>query len=1113
MAVGQSYYASVEKISVADGLPDSTVYTIVKDPKGFIWLGTPKALARYDGYEFRTYNRFGGPGQNIVLSGAGTVFIDSKERIWVGSWGEGLALYDRYMNLIGHFVMDTEDPAGLGSNMVQSIFEDADGDIWIGTNGGGLGHYQEASGHFKNYLHKADNPASLSHNRIWDIAQTPDGDIWVATSSGLSRLDKQGNRPIRRYGHDPDKADSLDHILTRTLEVAGGKLWVGTETGFGEFDPESGRFRQIPLFVGETLAAITDILADDEGGVWVGTQKGLFRYQIERSALTPLTGDQGVQLFPHNDIRDLLIDDSGVLWVATRYAGLIKVNLSANSFNFHDRYMGASGQAYPVDKIYSMHLGQDNIVWMGTSEGLLKMDMTTRRLVRVDGGPGVVGYGVAALTQDNDGVVWLGGPFGLLSYKQGEQFVNRNDILSDVAVDHVLSLRVDGRGDLWIGTADDGLLRRSPKGTLKHFRHDALNNDTVSGDNISAIFEDRLGRIWVGTNGSGANRYDARRDRFIRYQSVRDDPSSLISNVVNVIYQTRDSVMWFGTPKGLDMLDDANGHFVHVTGDNRLSDDNVKGMVEDFAGDLWISTGKGLSQFKRESGYFLNFTQRDSLTDVDLLVNSVVRINGEQLLFGAYTGVYEIVPTQVKLNTHLPEVAITEVWVDNVAIVQNHFRPDKALILGHETKSIRLQFSALDYQNPERNRYSFRLSGFDSQWSDPSTSRSATYTSLNPGRYEFDVRGSNNANQWNPSSARLILVIKQPWWEKWWVRTLIVLCTATLVYLAYRRRVHVIAVQKQQLEQEVAERTREILAQKNELEEAHQQLNKQSDALQASNRELSATLQQTAEFQDQLVEKEKMAALGNMVAGIAHEINTPIGLGVTATTLMQDRLMAIKQSLADKKLSATQLEKYLLESDESLGIIYRNLDRAAELIGSFKQVSVDQSSDEGRTFELNRLIDEVLVSLRPQLKQVNHQVVVHCSGAIVIKNKPGALSQILINLIMNSLLHAFEGIEKGQMTIIAQTVNDDCLLTYRDNGNGVSDKVKSKIFEPFTTTRRGKGGSGLGMHLVYNLANQALSGGITMNADVAQGVEFQLRFPISDKPRQKVEQGSGVSQS
>ncbi|AWB68987.1 HAMP domain-containing histidine kinase [Saccharobesus litoralis] len=267
-------------------------------------------------------------------------------------------------------------------------------------------------------------------------------------------------------------------------------------------------------------------------------------------------------------------------------------------------------------------------------------------------------------------------------------------------------------------------------------------------------------------------------------------------------------------------------------------------------------------------------------------------------------------------------------------------------------------------------------------------------------------------------------------------------------------------------------------------------------ALKNANAELMNTLEKLHQYQNQLVENEKMASLGDMVAGIAHEVNTPIGLGVTASTLLMDRIKDIQHNLQNKKLTAQQLDKFLSDGEENLNIIYRNLNRAAELISSFKQVAVDQGSETNREFGVYQLIQEVLLSLRPKLKNHQHEIVIECEQSLMIESKPGPLNQILINLIMNSLIHGFEGIEAGQIQIIVKFYNDKLNISYSDNGKGINEQLRKRIFDPFVTTKRGEGGSGLGMHLVYNLITQALAGNITVASEEGQGIQFDISFPV-----------------
>jgi signal transduction histidine kinase len=280
-------------------------------------------------------------------------------------------------------------------------------------------------------------------------------------------------------------------------------------------------------------------------------------------------------------------------------------------------------------------------------------------------------------------------------------------------------------------------------------------------------------------------------------------------------------------------------------------------------------------------------------------------------------------------------------------------------------------------------------------------------------------------------------------------------------------------------------------------------------ALKEANNELIQTLEKLHQFQRQMVQNEKMASLGDMVAGVAHEVNTPIGLGVTASTMMLDRLSDMRKAFEDKTLKASSLSKFIAEGEENLSIIYRNLNRAAELISSFKQVAVDQSSENNRVFAFAKLMDEILMSMRPKLKKVNHQINVHCADNLVVESKAGPINQIIINLIMNSIIHGFEYIDKGQIDITIEFVDDNKVsIEFKDNGKGIPEHLKKRIFDPFVTTKRGQGGSGLGMHLVYNLVTQALNGSISIVSEEGHGVQFRILFPVKKVDINKVHGGS-----
>ena len=281
--------------------------------------------------------------------------------------------------------------------------------------------------------------------------------------------------------------------------------------------------------------------------------------------------------------------------------------------------------------------------------------------------------------------------------------------------------------------------------------------------------------------------------------------------------------------------------------------------------------------------------------------------------------------------------------------------------------------------------------------------------------------------------------------------------------------------------------------------ELEDKVSKRTEALKDSNQELLSTLEKLHQFQGQLVESEEMASLGDMVAGVAHEVNTPIGLGVTASTLLSDRLNEIKTSFDEKTLKSSQLKRFLYEGQENVGIIYRNLNRAAVLISSFKKVAVDQSNEDFSQFNFDVLLKEVLLTLAPQVRSTPYIINITCPEDLSVVSKPGPINQVMINLILNSIIHGFDKRDHGTIDITVMRLGEQLNISFKDDGHGIDASIKDKIFEPFTTTKRGEGGSGLGLHLVYNLVTQALGGSIRLDSEPEKGATFEINFPISEQ--------------
>jgi PAS domain S-box-containing protein len=249
------------------------------------------------------------------------------------------------------------------------------------------------------------------------------------------------------------------------------------------------------------------------------------------------------------------------------------------------------------------------------------------------------------------------------------------------------------------------------------------------------------------------------------------------------------------------------------------------------------------------------------------------------------------------------------------------------------------------------------------------------------------------------------------------------------------------------------------------------------------------------EARDQLVQAEKLASLGELVAGIAHEINTPLGISVTASTYLLEQYQLVNQQYQENQLKKKNLENFFTTCEQSATILMGNLQRASELIRSFKQIAVDQSSNAPRRINLQDYLSDLLLSLRPQLKNRAIAVNVDCPCELEIMTYPGAVSQVLTNLILNSLTHAFEEEDSGVVDIRVRAEKEDISLIYRDDGKGIAENAIPRIFEPFFTTRRSSGSSGLGLHIVYNLVTQTLGGSMRVNSVLEEETVFYIRFP------------------
>jgi|TARA_Y100000296_G_C5162390_1_gene252600 signal transduction histidine kinase len=311
------------------------------------------------------------------------------------------------------------------------------------------------------------------------------------------------------------------------------------------------------------------------------------------------------------------------------------------------------------------------------------------------------------------------------------------------------------------------------------------------------------------------------------------------------------------------------------------------------------------------------------------------------------------------------------------------------------------------------------------------------------------------------------------------------------------------------LEQEVAKKTAslsqimldleqqkdELIAHQRELRQENENRQYIEAELRKRNQELASSMDTLNQAQEQLVESERMASLGGLVAGIAHDVNTPLGVSVTAASFLQERLNNLKTDFEDKSLTSKNMASFIDEAEQTALLLLSNLERASDLIASFKQVAVDQTSETEREFVLGEYINEIIQSLKPSFKHTDHQINLTCPDNLVVTCAPGAIAQIVTNMVVNSITHGFESKNAGKITLDVKEEGDNVVIYYKDDGRGLSEEELSQLFDAFFTTKRGQGGSGLGTHIMYNLVTQSLQGHIEADSTLGNGLQYTIRFP------------------
>jgi diguanylate cyclase (GGDEF) domain len=766
-ALSQPIFSS---LGTRDGLPNASVSGIAQDRTGFLWFGTQGGLVRYDGQSFKAFKHQPFDRSSLPHDLVQTIYLDG-EFLWVGTYG-GLARLDLGTETFVTYANDPDVPDSLSNDVVTSIVRDSRGSLWVGTMAG-LGRLDEATGRFRRFSHDPADPRSLPADTVRALKSDSRGRLWVGTSGGGLALYDSETGGFRSYR----AADGLlsDYVMAIDEDPRGG-LWIGTwYGGLSHFDPETGRFRNIGLADDRVYA----LCAAEEGLVYVGTWGGgLFQYDESSGAVVRYRSSGGPGSLVHDVVYSLLRDSAGDLWIGTNGGGLSKLGRGSRGYELASAAPASPSrepEGLPPGKVYSLLEDKSGYFWAGVyNEGLARRDPDTgawKRYRRVQGSPRSLPNDIVnCLIEDTSGSLWAGTNDGLARYDGiSDSFVTlrpRPGDASSLSSEVVFALAEDpSDGALWIGTFRSGLDRwdRS-SGSFEHYSREAGRVDSLSDNLVNALCFDSRGRLWVGTN-KGLCRLEPRtggeKGSFVRYSYDPGKQGGISSDSIKALFLDSRGLLWIGsTGGGLMRYEGETDSFVCYTMKDGLPSNAVLRILEDDSSRLWISTQSGLCIYDRASGRFRSLSVVDELRSGEFY-SGACRARDGSLYFGSRDRIYRFDPGRYEFNVHRPPVAFTSIKAKGRSELGAAAAAKlKSLDLSWRENSIAFDFAALDYRDPSSNLYSYRLEGFDSNWSAPSVSHSANYTNLPGGRYIFRVRAANNDGLWNEEGIALPLRVR-----------------------------------------------------------------------------------------------------------------------------------------------------------------------------------------------------------------------------------------------------------------------------------------------------------------------------------------------------------------
>jgi signal transduction histidine kinase/ligand-binding sensor domain-containing protein len=1090
--------------------------------------------------------------------------------VWLADNGNGLYKYDGTKTIV--YKPEPGNPNSISSGRIENVVIDREGILWLPHFDAGLDRFDSETETFTNFKHNDQDTTTICSNGVRDVVEDLDGNLWIGTNLGLDKFDKKTGKFIHNFSNDPDaKILRNEHIRKLYLDKS-GTIWIGAGSAFfGEettgglfsLNPKSGEIN-VYRHTKEQNSLIDNrvrgIFEDSRGVFWIGTAgDGLHIMNREEGTFTRYTHDpQKPKKLSRPPIRNIFPfgvdhitfideDEEGCIWIGTFGNGISRFNPKTE---ITDHYGPDETGEFKIDvsAYWDFLKTRDGLLWLasfntdGTPYMLTKLDITPRKINFIEW------EGINSVAENEDGHLYIGTNEGVQSFINGERkyiFKTFDKLPGDNQ--GVREIKFDDKGNIWAGTSGQGLFFYNiESNAIKNYRHQPENSNSLSNDYVGTILIQENGEIFIGTNdgldilnpdnstfehfelknvfnnnesiqwpklvavdgqkriwlagSGGVFSFDRESGKFTKYNL------GLGNEIINDLFKDEDGVIWIATINhGLRRFNDENNSFQPVLDQtgylNKYS--YVAFVAQDKSNAMWFSVGADNRLIK----YSLDSNQGTLFGGDELRGNSryylqetLVLSNGEILIKTRF-GYFRFHPNDFILSESATKKPFVQKLIINNKIlnvsdnreIYDSFRSKSSIKLSHDQNDLSFQVGYIDFENNQVSQtISYKLENYDKEWRSALSGDKIAYYQLPSGQYNLQIKAQDIYGNWGEEN--LSIFIAAPWYLRWWAYCIYASLFIVGVVLVDR-------YQRKRLLKKAGEQARE-----RELEQA-KKIKIAFAQLEQAHSELKST-------QSQLIQSEKMASLGELTAGIAHEIQNPLNFVNNFSEVNSELIDELSEEVDKGNLDEVKaIAKDIKENEQKIN---HHGKRADAIVKGMLQHSRTSSGVKEPT-DINALADEYLRlsyhGLRAKDKSFNADFKTEFDETLPKINViPQDIGRVLLNLINNAFYAVSEarstkreaGSKDYKPEVIVSTKKNEKSIEIRvkDNGGGIPQNIVDKIFQPFFTTKPTGSGTGLGLSLSYDIV-KAHGGEIKVNSNegearpddpVGRGTEFIIQL-------------------